>query len=351
MLRKTMFSLVVLASLAPQSAVADSNGCTMDVGLGETTGRFTLASLQAGGMGDAPAVRASAQGGSLRLAQLIPGLAPTPRGPKGPTLCLRGIKHSVTCNANGTFALTLTTAAGIAGSVIELMPSSVPPNIVTAQPSQQTMSGGQTQTSWTLAGPLNFSATLIVNITQPGGGSVKGTDLCCLGTVRVQLACAPAVPDVTSVVCKPPMTKNPAGTACVCPAGMVQRGQTCVRQLVCNAPFVLNAAGNTCVCPPATTFRNRTCVKTPECKPPMILNERNNTCVCPAGTVQKGSECVRQIVCRAPMVANRDGTACECPQGTIQRAQTCVRDPGKGKGEPKGGGPRDGQPGRQSEFR
>jgi hypothetical protein len=206
-------------------------------------------------------------------------------------------------------------------------------------------------------------------------------------TVRNTLVCLlPIVRPPGDKPAQPPAAGDPPAPPSGCPPGTVRRDGKCVRQPVCNAPFVLNAAGNTCVCPAGTTFRNRTCVKVPECRPPMVLNQagsacvcptgtqrrgnecvgptvckppmfydkRTNACACPQGTVQKGNECVRQLVCRPPMIANRAGTACECPQGMIQRGQTCVRDPrqdkdkgkGRGEGEQKGGGQRDGQPGR-----
>jgi len=371
MLKRIVCSAALLICLAAEAA-ATEDACPAERSSGSVPLRPQLAQLAA----DTVRVASPERGDQVRLSQL--SKKPAPKVAAQRCLNDKNTTYTATCNADSTVTLTLTTTtpSSFAGTHISLYPITTG---ATVQPSPQQLLPSNQTTSWTISGasgPTMFA----VNVSRTGGGSIAGTDACCLGLVTVDLpSCAktkmppippvapPFTPPPTGVACTPPFIKNAVG-ACACPAGLVPRGQTCVRPPLCNRPFVLNAAGTGCECEPGTTLRGKTCVRVPECKkpfvldakrnvcacpagkkqrgnecvgpedcrPPMVFNKRTFACTCPSGTVPKGDECVKQVVCRRPFVLNKTRDACECQEGTILRGQTCVPAPSKDRGEPKG---------------
>lgn len=103
---------------------------------------------------------------------------------------------------------------------------------------------------------------------------------------------------------------------------MTARGRTCVATPVCRAPMIMNAAGSACVCPHGLVQRGRACVQMPTCRAPMVQNAAGTGCVCPAGLVQRGRSCVEPVVCRPPAKLNSRGV-CQCPEGMMARGNRC----------------------------
>jgi hypothetical protein len=152
-------------------------------------------------------------------------------------------------------------------------------------------------------------------------GPVAGTCLCQQGTTLVDGKC------VTPSKCPPPQVANDDGI-CMCPPPTTLVDGQCVtpyKPLVCRSPLIPNAAGT--------------------------------ECVCRAGLVPRGGTCVEPIRCRAPATLNRSGTGCDCPSNMVPRGNTCVEQKRKqrvvpernpdiripGIGFPNTGGPRGGQ--------
>ena len=79
--------------------------------------------------------------------------------------------------------------------------------------------------------------------------------------VQNTLNCAPKKAGITVLKCSAPLIANGSRTACVCPAGRVQRGKSCVEQVVCREPAQLNSRGTACVCPRGMTKKGNSCVE------------------------------------------------------------------------------------------
>lgn len=108
-----------------------------------------------------------------------------PKPPPELTGCVKDSKVAVKCNPDGTYMLTVSTP-GTPGDDITL--TSLTPG-VTVGDSLQSWSA---TTVWTLIGATPGQAvTLSATTTDIGGGSVKGADLCCTGTIKVVMPDCP----------------------------------------------------------------------------------------------------------------------------------------------------------------
>lgn len=107
------------------------------------------------------------------------------------TGCLKDSKIEVTCNADGTYTLTLS-GSGIAGNVITLASQTAG---VTVSPPQQAWAAS---TTWIVTGATPGQlVTLTANASKVGGGSVPGADQCCSGEIKITMPeCPPPKPPI-----------------------------------------------------------------------------------------------------------------------------------------------------------
>ena len=64
-----------------------------------------------------------------------------------------------------------------------------------------------------------------------------------------------------TIVCRPPLLPNAAGTGLRLPARLVLRRGKCVEPVVCRSPQKLNQAGTACICPDGMTKKGNSCVE------------------------------------------------------------------------------------------
>ncbi len=178
-------------------------------------------------------------------------------------------------------------------------------------------------------------------------GPVRGQCVCPQGTTPRGASC---VTIERPKVCPPTYIKTRAGE-CVCPRGTEDAGGRCVRPrpvLTCNPPAFANRAGTACLCPAGTIARGNSCIvrerPRPQisCNAPARPNARGNACVCPAGMRSTGRGCAviqrerpRQDP-RGPRFTPRDVTPFFPGGGFGPRGGGGF--PGGGGGGPRGGG-------------
>jgi len=182
------------------------------------------------------------------------------------------------------------------------------------------------------------------------GGQIRRGDnqcVCLNGLVRKQInawtfRCEPPVCATGTTwhprfqrclpTCVAPFVLNQALTGCVCPQGLVQRGDQCVRARYCDPGHRYDQRLKTCVpiCTSGTAWNNRLRRCVPLCAAPFVPNRTLTGCVCPSNLVRRGNTCVRPIRCVSPFVPNASGTACVCPRNLTRQGNTCVRPCGAG---------------------
>jgi len=306
--------------------------------------------------------------------------------PPPPDGCLKNSQVTVSCNANGTYTLTLS-GVTFTGTDITLTSQTAG---VTVTPPQQPWAA---TTTWTITGATpGETVVLTANATNAGGGTAPGSDQCCSGQITivmpdcppqtgslvvvkkvvydgpvtlppeifpVTVTCGSTVTNLNLVPGVPQTINNiPVGTSCSVVEGTVAPPNVCrppttpawTTSYAPPSPVTITAATtttvtvtNTLVCravqscqPPQMLNAAGICV----CPPPLVMNPATGQCGCPEGTVLRGRECVRPIVCKPPQVLNPAGTACVCPpplvmnpatgqcgcpEGTVLQGKECVR--------------------------
>jgi hypothetical protein len=163
---------------------------------------------------------------------------PCPGGGDATTVtgCLADAKVMVTCNADGTYTLTLS-GVGFTGTDITLTSQTAG---VTVTPPQQPWAA---TTTWTLTGATpGQTVTLTANATNAGGGGAQGADQCCSGVITVVMPDCPK-PQVGEVIVEKKVKNNTELPASVINSLVFPIGLACTAPSNLNVSFGLNNGG------------------------------------------------------------------------------------------------------------
>lgn len=107
--------------------------------------------------------------------------------------------------------------------------------------------------------PAGQTATWSAPVYTPPTATISGT----ISVIEVHntLNCVPNKAKLVPLKCAAPLVANSTGQACVCPAGRVRRGKSCVKPVVCKEPARLNSRGTACFCPRGMTRKGNSCVE------------------------------------------------------------------------------------------
>jgi len=158
-----------------------------------------------------------------------------------------------------------------------------------------------------------------VSTSCANGGTLNTTTCTC------ESSCPATAPESCNgqcfAACPTGTTRDATSCSCLCDAGTVACGGSCVTP--CSGNQVRDASCN-CVCPSGTEAcpaDSTTCVI--PCAAGLVRSANNCSCVCGPGTQLCNGNCV-STTCPSPLTFNSSTCGCSCPSGQVFCGGNCV---------------------------
>ena len=149
--------------------------------------------------------------------------------------CLKNSQVTVSCNANGTYTLTL---SGVTFTGTDITLTSQTPG-VTVTPPQQPWAA---TTTWTITGATpGETVVLTANVTNVGGGTAPGSDECCSGQITIVMPDCPK--PVGEVIVEKKVKNDTRASTAVINSLVFPIGLSCTAPSNLNVSFGLNNGG------------------------------------------------------------------------------------------------------------